>query len=207
MRMLISISDRDVSKAISIYLNKKNIENDIANDGIQALMKLVGEQFDSLLIEDDIVRLEAKDVLERIKERNIKVTSISIKNKTVIDWLDLIDNEFDLVVSKPYDIKSVLEIITSNHKDYLNNDLKLDYTNGLINYKDNDAHLTIPELMILEKLLNDKKIETEEIKYILKEGNLNVISNYIEAINYKLKKINYICNIKSIEKGYELVNL
>ena len=205
--MLIAISDRDLSKAISLYLDKRKIENDIANDGIQALMKLVADHFDYLLIEDDIVRLEAKDVLERLKERNIKVLSISIKNRTVIDFNDLIDNEFDLVVPKPFDIKDILEIIEDNKSNIEAKDLSLDYDKGIIKYKDKVIHLTIPELRILDKLLANNKIEIDEIVSIIRVNNLNVISNYIEAINYKLKQIEYLYNAKTIEKGFELVNL
>ena len=170
-------------------------------------MKLVADHFDYLLIEDDIVRLEAKDVLERLKERNIKVLSISIKNRTVIDFNDLIDNEFDLVVPKPFDIKDILEIIEDNKSNIEAKDLSLDYDKGIIKYKDKVIHLTIPELRILDKLLANNKIEIDEIVSIIRVNNLNVISNYIEAINYKLKQIEYLYNAKTIEKGFELVNL
>ncbi len=207
MKILISISDRSLSKAIAIYFNRLNIENDIANDGIQSLEKLTNNKFDYLLVEDDIVRLNAKELLEKLKNKNIDIFSICIKNKAHINYKDLIDNDFDLIIPKPFDIKDVLEIIKADNKNLNSNDLAIAYETRCIKFIDKEIHTNLLELKIMDYMIQNKKIVVDDLYSIIKGKNYNLISNYIESLNYKLKKINYPYNIKPIEKGYELVIL
>ncbi len=205
-KILISISNRDLSKVISLYLNKLNISTDIANDGIQALVKLQTDTFDYLIIENDIVRLSAKEVLDELKEKNINIFTICIKNKSSIDYSDLIDNNFDLIVPKPFNIKSILDIINEDYN-LVSEELILDSNNRNIKYEDSEVHLNVLELLVLKKITESNRLEINELESIFKELKYNMISNYVESLNYKLNKIKYLYNIKPIEKGYELVKL
>ncbi len=207
MKMLISISDRDLSKSISIYLSRLNIDNDIANDGIQALEKLTDSSFDYLLIEKDIVRLNAKELLEALKEKGIKVFSVCIIDKSTIDYSDLIDNDFDLIVPKPFDMKLVLDILNEKVNSLNSNDLVLNLEDGTIKFHEKLTHINLLEIKILNELISNKKIDIEKLNSIIKDDRLSVVTNYIESINYKLNKLLYPYNIKPIEKGYELVIL
>ena len=79
MRILLASPDRDLLKMYVSLLSSDDREIIPAFDGTQVIMKLVGEKFDAVIIEDDIPRVGADEIMYQCRARKIPVILLSVK--------------------------------------------------------------------------------------------------------------------------------
>ena len=69
-KILLAESERDLSLSIKRYLCLYNVDVLIVNDGVQALNEFSNDAFDVVIIDDNLSRINTKEVIRRIKEKS-----------------------------------------------------------------------------------------------------------------------------------------
>ena len=197
MKILIAEQERSLSTSLTKLLQLKGFEVDGCFDGVQAIDMACNNNYDLIIIEKDIPRINGQNVLKELKKSNIFIKSIGLIHKSEIEEKDLTDFRFDLLLPKPFIKDNLFTLI-----DLLSQDIK---DLGL----DENVFFSWKEKLVLEKLLDFNEIKIQELNSIV--GDKNIFGDglfYINSIRNKLVKLkDYpIKDIKYFDGIYKVVN-
>jgi len=201
MRILIIEDEESLARNISDILVKEGYLTEIASDGEQGLQKGLNQDFNLLILDILLPKLNGYEVLRELRRNKIKtpVLILTIKN-SVDDRVQGLDSGADDYLIKPFAIAELLArirtLLRRNSEDKSASlevgDLVLDTTKREAFIKDKSLNLTPKEYSILELLLYNKNRVLSRLS----------IAEYVWGDNFDLFNMtNFVdVHIKNIRK-------
>ena len=219
MKILVVEDDRELSRAIKRLLEFNKYEVDVAFDGLEALDKVYYNEYDALILDYMMPKMDGITTLKtlRANDNNVPVLMLTAK-ASIDDKVEGLDAGADDYLTKPFQIKELLarvrallrrkgEVIISLEF----GDFTLDPNTAEVVSKDNRVNLTNKEYQLLELFIRNKNVllSTEKIMNTIwdfdSQAEINVVWQFISNIRKKLKSIGSEYTIQAVRGiGYRL---
>lgn len=220
MRLLIAEDERSLSKALTVILEKNNYSVDAAYDGEEALDYLSVGQYDGLILDIMMPKMDGLTVLRRLRAKDNNIPVLMLTAKSEIDdrvtGLDCGANDY---LTKPFDTKELLARIRamtrgrsgSQSSVLTMGNISLDRTTYELSSPSGSFRLANKEFQVMELLMSNPKqlIPTERMMEKIwgfdSDSEINVVWAYISYLRKKLTALNADIKIKaSRNAGYSL---
>ncbi len=220
MRLLLCEDERELSHAIVKILRHFNYSVDAVYDGEEALDYLEAENYDAVILDIMMPKLDGLTVLKRTRENGNKVPIIMLTAKSTVDdkvtGLDFGANDY---LTKPFDTKELLARIRSITRTSTDSkssilsfgSLKLNQATFELYTDDKSIKLIGKEFQMMEMLMiNSKHIISverfmEKIWGYDSDAEINVVWVYISNLRKKLASLDAKVIIKATRNtGYSL---
>ena len=212
MRLLYAEDEKSLAKAVSTILIKNNYSVDVVYDGVSALDYLATENYDGVILDVMMPKLDGIQVLRKMREEGDSTPVLLLTAKSEIDdrvtGLDSGANDY---LTKPFDMKELLARIRAMTRVLSVQPDKM-LTSGKVTLDCSTYDLTGPggsfklagkEFQMMEMLMRSprKLISTEHFMDRIwgydSEADLNVVWVYISMLRKKLKAIDADIEIKA----------
>lgn len=219
MRLLLVEDEKDLSAAVKKLLNYAKYDVDQAYDGLEALDYLAYGQYDAMILDVMMPRMNGIEVVKTIRAQGNSIPVLMLTARAEIDDKVLgLDAGADDYLAKPFQVKELLarvrallrrkgDVAESYHFGNLTLDNKTFELKAA-----SSIHLTAKEYKIMEYLIRNKDtlISTERLMDALwdydSEAEINVVWAYLSSLRKKLDQIGADCTIKASRGlGYQLV--
>ena len=221
MKILLVEDNEQLNKALSTVLKRNSYVVDSTFDGEQALDFINEYQYDVIILDIMIPKINGLEVLKKARTQGIQTPILMLTAKsTVEDKIAGLDVGADDYLSKPFNVDELLarlRALTRRKPSYEDNqiiefgDLRLDVEGLKLSCGELDATLTNKELQIMSLLMSsgDKVVSQDKITNMVWNNEEYAISDNIWTfISYLRKKLDLIgskTKIKSIRyQGYYL---
>ena len=220
MRLLIAEDEKSLSKALTVILEKNNYSVDAAYDGEEALDYLLTGQYDGVILDIMMPKMDGLTVLKKIRAKGNSVPVLMLTAKSEIDdrvtGLDLGANDY---LTKPFDAKELLARIramtrgrdSAQSSVLTMGNISLDRTSFELSSPTGNFRLANKEFQVMELLMSNPKqlISTEMMMDKIwgydSDAEINVVWAYISYLRKKLTALNADIRIKaSRNAGYSL---
>ena len=222
MKILLVEDNIQLNKALSTLLKRNSYLVDSALDGEEALLYLKDYQYDVIVLDIMLPKINGLEVLQKARRDNIQTPIILLTAKSTIeDKITGLDLGADDYLPKPFSTEELLARIRAlgrrkqaefkQNKEVTYGDLIIDEENYLIKCKDQSVVLSNKEMQILMLLVNNNgkivSLETItksawDIESYSTNENVWVFISYLRK---KLESIGSKTKIKSIRyQGYYL---
>lgn len=212
MRLLLAEDEKSLSKALVTILNHSHYSVDAVYDGQEALDYLDSEQYDGVILDIMMPKVDGITVLKTLRSRGNEVPVLMLTAKSEIDdKVDGLDAGANDYLTKPFDAKELLariRAITRIHTKF--NDSVMSFGNVTLDRKTFELKgrkgafkLANKEFQVLELLLSNPKqvISTDRIFEKIwgydSDTEINIVWVYIAYLRKKLGKINADIVIKA----------
>lgn len=220
MRILLVEDEKDLNRILAKGLKKIGYAVDGAFDGEEALFMFDVNEYDLILLDLNLPKIDGLDVLKEIRKRNLYIKVIILSARVDIDQrvegLDAGANDYMI---KPFDFKELeARIRTLLRMSFTQNpsvlyciDLSLNTNTRKVYIKDQEIELTRKEFCILEYLMQNRErlISNEELFEHVWDNEADEFSNTLKFHVHSLKKklgqysdIEYIINKRG--HGYRM---
>ena len=220
MRLLIAEDERSLSKALTVILEKNNYSVDAAYDGEEALDYLSVGQYDGVILDIMMPKMDGLTVLRRLRTKGNNIPVLMLTAKSEIDdrvtGLDYGANDY---LTKPFDTKELLARIRamtrgrsgSQSSVLTMGNISLDRTTYELSSPSGSFRLANKEFQVMELLMSNPKqlipteLMMEKIWGFDSDSEINVVWAYISYLRKKLTALNADIKIKaSRNAGYSL---
>lgn len=220
MRILLAEDEKELSNALVVILKHNNYSIDAVYNGADALDYGLSENYDVIILDIMMPKMNGIEVLEKLREQDIHTPILMLTAKSQIeDRIYGLDKGADDYLSKPFAMGELLARIRAMSR------RKSEFTPNLIvvgnislnkeNYElSNDKsslRLGNKEFQMLEMLMSNPKrmISTEQFMERIwgydAEAEINVVWVYISYLRKKLASLNANIKIKAVRGiGYSL---
>lgn len=223
MRVLVVEDDRDISSAICKVLKINNFYTDAVYDGLEALKYLKYDDYDCVILDIMMPKLDGIATLKQMRENNDFTPVIILTAKADIDdKVDGLDAGADDYLSKPFSMKELVarvKALTRRKNTVIN---KFTLGNVTLNtstfelYTEHDSvRLLNKEYQLMEMLMVNANILTSTDKIMNtiwgfdNDSEINVVWVNISSLRKKLVQIKANVTIKAVRGlGYllEVIN-
>jgi len=222
MKILLVEDNEQLNKALTALLKRNQYIVDSSFDGEEALHNISTYQYDIIILDIMIPKINGLDVLKDIRSKHIQTPVIMLTAKSTIeDKIAGLDSGADDYLAKPFNTEELLARIRALSRRIVKNyseikeitfgDLVIDESNFAVKCKDKEVTLTSKEMNILLLLVNaNGKVVTVEC-ILEKAWDMNsyaIDANvwvFISYLRNKLQKVGSKAKIKAIRKlGYRL---
>ncbi len=206
MRLLIAEDEKNLNRTISERLTKIGYSIDSCFDGDDALYYIENTQYDGIILDVMMPKLNGFEVLRTIRQKKLLTPVLMLTAKDsdedIIEGLDLGANDY---LTKPFSfevlcarIRAMLRVkenVTGSMLEIA--DLTVDTTKRIVKRQNRIIELSSREYSILEYLMRNKEIVVskeqieENINNYDYEGSSDIIKVYIHHLR------------KKIDEGYE----
>lgn len=199
MRLLLVEDEEALSSVISKGLKKQGYAVDAAYDGEEALILYDVNEYDLIVLDLNIPKIDGIDVLKKIRENDqlTKVLVLSARTK-IEDRVIGLDNGANDYLIKPFDFSELEARIRNLLRRafdqtpvvYRFNNLALDTANKKVLVNENHVFLARKEYAILEYLLLNKNrmVSAEKLIEHVWNNEADPFSNALKYHIYMLKK-------------------
>lgn len=222
MKLLLVEDNPQLNKALTTLLKRNSYLVDSASDGEEALMYIKDYQYDVIILDIMLPKIDGLEVLRRTRRDNIQTPIILLTARSTIDdKITGLDLGADDYLPKPFSTDELLARIRAlgrrkaapieQNKEITYGDLVIDESNYLVKCKDKSISLSNKEMAILLLLVNSKggivsldKITSSawEMDSYSTSENVWVFISYLRK---KLETVGSTTKIKSIRyQGYYL---
>lgn len=223
MNILIVEDEVSLSAAIEHILNKHGYITDCVYDGLSALDYIHNNNYDLILLDVMLPKLDGFSVLKQLRNDNINTPVLMLTARNSIDdKVNGLNYGADDYLTKPFDTLELLariNALTRRKGELILNtikyqDLTLSLNDALLSTTSNSVTLSPKEFNIMRLLLsNPTQTYTKDI-LISKAWGIdsfasdNNVEAYISFLRKKLKYLKSNITIKNIQKlGYRLENI
>ncbi len=204
MRLLLCEDERSLSKAIVTILEKSNYSVDAVYDGEEALEYAGTGNYDGIILDLMMPKLDGMTVLKTIREKGdftpVLILSAKSEIENKVDGLDAGANDY---LTKPFEVRELLARIramTRVASEQVDSTLtfgnvKLDCTNYTLRTETASTSLANKEFQVMEMLMRHPShlISTEKFMERIwgydSETEINVVWVYISYLRKKLANI------------------
>lgn len=220
MRLLLAEDEKDLSKALVAILKHNNYSVDAVYDGEEALAYLEGGNYDGVILDIMMPKMDGITVLKKIRQQGNPIPVLMLTAKSEIDDRVLgLDSGADDYLSKPFDTKELLariRAVTRRKTESTSAVLKmgnisLNCANFLLSSPNGSIRLSNKEFQILEMMLENpgQFISTERFMEKIwgydSETEIHVVWVYISYLRKKLAQLEADIQIKATRnQGYFL---
>lgn len=216
--ILIAEDDKDIVELLALYLESSNYNVFKSYNGVDALEIFNNNAIDLVLADVMMEKMDGYELVKEIRKiSDVPVIFVSAKNEDNDRILGL-NLGADAYITKPFNPLEVLAYInalfrrlSSNNKNILIGDIKIDLETYQVYKKDKLLNLTTAEIKILALLMkNPGKVFTKYQLYENINNNLgdddNTIMVHISNLRSKLddKDSKYIVTVRGL--GYKFEN-
>ena len=204
MRLLLCEDERSLSRAIVTILEKSNYSVDAVYDGEEALEYAGTGNYDGIILDLMMPKLNGMTVLKTIREKGdstpVLILSAKSEIENKVDGLDAGANDY---LTKPFEVRELLARIramTRSVGEQVDSTLtfgnvKLDCTNYTLRTETASTSLANKEFQVMEMLMRHPShlISTEKFMERIwgydSETEINVVWVYISYLRKKLANI------------------
>ena len=221
MRLLLAEDEYELNRAVTAILKNSNYAVDSAYDGEEALDYLDSNEYDGVILDIMMPKIDGLEVLRTIRKEKNKVPVLMLTAKSEIDdRVEGLDSGADDYLTKPFNMKELLarvRAITRRKSEITDSvltvgNLTLNRNTFEISVGNECNRLAGKEFQIIEMLMINEGcvISSERIMDKVwgldSEADVSVIWVYISGLRKKLLSINSNCEIKAVRnQGYSLV--
>lgn len=220
MRILLAEDEKEMSNALVAILKHNNYSVDAVYDGADALDYGLSENYDVMILDIMIPKMNGIEVLEKLRQSGIHTPILILTAKSQIeDRIQGLDKGADDYLSKPFAMGELLARVRAMSR------RKSEFTPNLIKvgnislnketYELNGNHASLrlgnKEFQMMEMLMTNPKrlISTEQFMERIwgydAEAEINVVWVYISYLRRKLEALEANVKIKAIRgAGYSL---
>lgn len=220
MRILLAEDERELSDALVAILKHNNYEVDPVYDGQEALDYIMNENYDGVILDIMMPKMDGITVLKNIRQQNNDVPVLILTAKSEIDDKVLgLDSGADDYLSKPFAAKELLarlRSITRRKTDAISavlsfGNISLNCATFELSSESGTIHLQNKEFQMLQMLISNPRQIIAPERFIEKiwgydsEAEANVVWVYISYLRKKLLTLNANIMIKATRnQGYSL---
>lgn len=221
MRILLAEDERSLSRAVSALLEKNNYSVDAVYDGEEALAFLDSGNYDALILDIMMPKLDGLEVLRRLRQKGDSISVLMLTAKSEVEdkvtGLDMGANDY---LTKPFSTAELLARIRAMTRSQSGGQVSSRLTLGNITLDQATFELSSPygsfrlankEYQMLELLLRNPRqlIPTERFLERIwgynSEVELNVVWAYISYLRKKLTALQANIQIRATRNaGYTL---
>lgn len=222
MKLLLVEDNPQLNKALTTLLKRNSYLVDSASDGEEALIYLKEYQYDVIILDIMLPKIDGLEVLRRARRDNVQTPIILLTARSTIeDKITGLDLGADDYLPKPFSTEELLARIRAlgrrksvpieEKKEVMFGDIVIDEANYIVKCNEKSVSLSNKEMMILLLLANkngnvvslDKITRSAwEIESYSTNENVWVFISYLRK---KLESIGSKTKIKSIRyQGYYL---
>lgn len=203
MKLLIVEDEKNLNKIIAKRLKIEGYSTDSAFDGIEALECLSITEYDAILLDIMLPRLDGLSVLQRLRSAGNRTPVLFLTAKdTIVDKVTGLDSGADDYLVKPFEFDELLArlrvMLRRDHSSASNilalGDLRLDLKTHEVTRSACTISLTAKEYEILEYMLQNagcvlsRQQIQEHVWDFSYEGSSNMIDVYINTLRKKIDK-------------------
>lgn len=219
MKILLVEDERDLSATLKSVLEYAKYDVSCAYDGLQALQRLDEDEFDAMILDVMMPRMNGFEVIKKVRADGnaIPVLMLTARSETDDKVLGL-DSGADDYLTKPFQVKELLARIRSILRrkseatiSYSIGNLTLNHDTFEIEANGKSARLTNKEYRLMETLIRNKGVllSTERLMELVwdydSEAEINVVWAFLSSLRKKLGQIEANVNIKVVRGvGYRL---
>lgn len=220
MRLLLAEDEKSLSKAIITILQKNNYSVDAAYDGEEALDYLASGNYDGVILDIMMPKLDGISVLKKLREQGNKIPVLMLTAKSEVDDKVLgLDSGANDYLTKPFNTKELLARIramTRNQNEQMDSKIKfgnivLDRATFELSSPDGNFRLANKEFQMMEMLMMNPRCLISAERFLEKvwgydsEVEINVVWVYISYLRKKLAALHANIQIKAQRNaGYSL---
>ncbi|MEG0291816.1 MAG: response regulator transcription factor [Anaerovoracaceae bacterium] len=201
MRILVIEDEKALNTILTKKLKSEGYSVDSCFDGEEGLLYALGMEYDVILLDIMLPKLDGVSLLKKIRAKGIEAHVLMLTAKDGIDdKVSALDLGADDYLTKPFELKELMariRVLTRNRSGNKTNvyqvgDLTLDIQSHVANRGGTNIELSSKEFAILEYLMMNKgivisreKIENHVWNYDY-EGGSNMVDVYIRYIRKKV---------------------
>lgn len=219
MKILIAEDDFELASTLKRILSFEKYDIENAYNGIQALDEAMSNEYDCIILDVMMPKMDGFGVARTLRENNISTPILMLTAKAEIDdRVNGLDSGADDYLTKPFQIKELLArvralIRRNNAKVSLNSfgDLALDSKTFELSCNGKSTRLTNKEYKLMECFLNKHEtlLSTERLMELVwdieSEAEINVVWSYISSLRKKLASIDSKYTLVAVRGiGYKL---
>lgn len=220
MRILLAEDEKELSNALVAILKHNNYSVDPVYDGADALSFALSENYDLLILDIMMPKMNGLEVLEKLRKDGIHTPVLMLTAKAEIEDRILgLDKGADDYLSKPFAMGELLARIramTRRKSEFTPNlievgNISLNKENYELSNEKSSLRLGNKEFQMLEMLMNNPKrmISAEQFMERIwgydSEAESNVVWVYISYLRKKLESLDANVKIKAVRGlGYTL---
>lgn len=220
MRILFAEDEKELSNAMVAILKHNNYSVDAVYDGAEALDYGLSENYDAIILDIMMPKLNGLGVLEQLRKKGIHTPILMLTAKAEIeDRISGLDRGADDYLSKPFAMGELLARIramTRRKSEFTPNlvkvgNISLSKESYELSNEKSSLRLGNKEFQMIEMLMNNPKclISTEQFMERIwgydAETEINVVWVYISYLRKKLASLDANVKIKAVRGvGYTL---
>ncbi len=204
-KVLVVDDEKLIVKGIKFSLEGDGMEVECAYDGEEALAKIKENDFDIVLLDVMLPKLDGFEVCKAVREfSNVPIIMLTAKDSDMDKILGL-DYGADDYITKPFNILEVKARIkatlrrskrtaSDNANQIVKGDLKLDVDARRVMIKDREVNLTAKEFDLLELLVNNpnKVYSREQLLSIVwgyeYPGDVRTVDVHVRRLREKIEE-------------------
>ena len=221
MKLLLVEDEKDLSRALTKILTINNYEINQAFDGIEALDYIANYNYDLIVMDIMMPKLDGVSVVKRLREKGNNVPVILLTAKSEIEDKVLgLDSGADDYLTKPFMVKELLariRALTRRKGEMIKPNTIGNITLNPNTYEisaNSTIRLTNKEYRLIDYLIrnNTALLSTENILNNVWEydsdSEINTVWVYISSLRKKLDQIGANYTIKAVRGlGYKLIRI
>ena len=220
MKLLLAEDERSLSKALTAILEHNGYTVDAVYDGVEALEYLEMGEYDGLILDIMMPRMDGMTALQKIREQGNQIPILMLTAKSEVDdKVAGLDNGANDYLTKPFASKELLARIRAMTRTQTVavtsilqfGNISLDQATKELSSPSGEFHLANKEFQVMELLMSNPKnvIPTERIMERVwgydSNAELNVVWAYILYLRKKLTALHADIQIKATRNtGYSL---
>ena len=220
MRLLLAEDERSLSKALTVILERNSYSVDAVYDGVEALEYLEAGNYDGLILDIMMPKMDGLTVLKKVRESGNDIPILMLTAKSEIDdKVEGLDSGANDYLTKPFDTKELLARIRAMTRVHAPSpdsvlrmgNISLDRSTFELSSPFGSFRLANKEFQVMELLMCNPKhlISTE---FFMKKiwgcdssAEINVVWVYISYLRKKLNALQADIQIKAARNaGYSL---
>lgn len=220
MRILLAEDERELSNALVTILKRGNYSVDAVYDGADALDYGLSENYDVIILDIMMPKMNGLDALKRLRESGVTTPVLMLTAKAEIsDRITGLDTGADDYLTKPFAMGELLarvRAMTRRKSEFMPNvltygNISLDKSTFELSCGGSSLRLGNKEFQMMEMLLQSpgRLISTEQFMERIwgydAEAEINVVWVYISYLRKKLSALNANVEIRATRGvGYTL---
>lgn len=220
MRLLLAEDEKELSRALTTILERNNYSVDAVYDGEEALEYLNSNNYDGLILDIMMPRMDGLTVLKKLREKRNPIPVLLLTAKSEVDdkveGLDAGANDY---LTKPFAAKELLARIRAMTREYTSavnaslytGNLTLDLASYTLSSPTGNFRLTNKEFQMLEMLMRNPGQLIPSERFLERiwgydsEAGINVVWVYISYLRKKLTALHANVQLKATRNaGYSL---
>ena len=220
MRILLAEDERSLSRAVVALLEKNNYSADAVYDGAEALEYLAAENYDAVILDIMMQKMDGLTVLRKLRERGSHVPVLMLTAKSEVeDKIAGLDTGANDYLTKPFATAELLARIRAmTRTQNIQTDSRLSFGNVVLDQTTfelsapgGSIRLANKEYQMIELLMRNPRQVIPTERFLEKiwgydsDVEINVVWVYISYLRKKLAALHANVQIKATRNtGYSL---